>query len=208
MLIADDHEALREGIRRVAEKARFEVVGEASDGQSAVRLAHERKPSVAILDYSLAHMNAAETTRSIKSASPRTNIIIFSNILCDNEIIKSLRSGATGLVLKSDAIHHLFKAIHSVFRGVPYFSPQLPHALLESKSGYIKDRFQVSFLTEREIEVVRLIANGGSNKDVAQALGVACKTIETHRASVMRKLNLATVADLVRYAIRNNIIAL
>ena len=205
ILIADDHAIVREGLRRLLEaQPNCEVVAEAPDGKEAIAKAIETRPDIAILDYSLPLINGVEVTRQIRSQLPRTEVLIFT--MHDNEMLFDalLRAGARGYVLKSDAKRHLLDAIESLAMHRPFFSSQVSEALLNS---FRTRRHNPSWvLTAREREIVQLIADGHSNRDVATKLSISLKTVETHRASLMRKLNLSSSATLVRYAVRNKLV--
>jgi DNA-binding NarL/FixJ family response regulator len=205
ILIADDHEVVRDGLRKLLEAhPNCEVVAEAADGREAVAKALEVTPDIAVVDYSLPLINGIEVTRQIRSRLPTTEVLIFS--MHDNEKIfdELLRAGARGYVLKSDAKLHLLDAIDSLAAHRPFFSSQVSEALLTSFRR--KQHGESQALTPREREIVKLIAEGHSNKEVAVKLSISLKTVETHRATVMRKLNLSSSASLVRYAIRNKFV--
>lgn len=204
ILIADDHEVLRFGLRRILEtQAKWEVVAEAADGKEAIFKALELKPDIAVLDYGLPLVNGVEATRQIRAQLPKTEVLIFT--MHDSEVlIRDLfNAGARGYLLKSDAKRFLLAAIESLALHKPFFTSKVSEALLES---FLKKPDRTPFgLTPRERTVVQLIAEGHTNKQVANVLNISLKTVETHRAAVMRKLNLSSSASLVRYAIRNKI---
>jgi DNA-binding NarL/FixJ family response regulator len=207
ILIADDHHAICSGVRSLLEtREGWHVVAEATNGRDALRLARETRPQIAILDYSLPQMNGLELTRAIKHDLPTTEILIYSMHDSDSIVTEVLRVGARGYVLKSDPIAHLLSAIEALTIGKPYFSTAVSEMLLdhfiEQDDG---DRF-ADPLTAREREVVQLIAEGQINKQVAYTLDISVKTVETHRAAAMQKLKLKTTAELVLYAVRNNIV--
>jgi len=205
ILIADDHEVVRSGLRRILEaQPNWEVVAEAGDGKDAVSKAIETKPDVAVLDYSLPLVNGIEATRHIRAQLPRTEVLIFT--MHDNEMLiqELLKAGARGYLLKSDAKRHLISAIESLASHKPFFTAKVSEALLESFLA--RPSKEASTLTNRERGVVQLIAEGYTNKQIARLLNIRLKTVETHRAAIMRKLNLSSSAGLVRYAIRNKIV--
>ena len=206
ILIADDHDVVRSGLRHNIEaQPNWQVVAEAGDGREAVEKALETKPDVAVIDYSLPLVNGVEATRQIRAALPRTEVLIFT--MHDNEslIQELLKAGARGYLLKTDARRHLIGAIEALAAHKPFFTAKVSEALLDSfLSRSTRDELT---LTHRERSVVQLIAEGYTNKQIAGLLKISIKTIETHRAAIMRKLNLSSPAALVRYAIRNRIVA-
>jgi DNA-binding NarL/FixJ family response regulator len=205
ILIADDHDVIRSGLRSILEAhPNWEVVAEASDGKEAILKAIETMPDIAVLDYSLPLVNGVEATRQIRARLPKTEVLMFT--MHDNEALieELLKAGARGYLLKSDANRLLIAAIESLEIHKPFFTARVSEALLES---FLTRAGQVgSTLTHRERAVVQLIAEGHTNKETAELLNISLKTVESHRASVMRKLNLASSADLVRYAIRNRLV--
>lgn len=207
IIIADDHQAIRHGVRGLLEsRAHWQVIGEAGDGHEAVRIAKATQPDVAIIDYSLPLLNGLEVTRGIRRESPRTEVLIYTMHEREDLIVEVLRAGARGYVLKSDTGSHLIAAVEALAVRKPYFSSEISETLLEH---FVEDRHATgnsSILTAREREIVQLIAEGNINKRIAHLLDISVKTVETHRATAMHKLKLRTTADLVRYAVRNNIV--
>jgi len=205
ILIADDHEVVRSGLRQLLEEQpNWEIVAEANNGRAAVAKAAELKPDVAVIDYSLPVLNGIETTRYIRERVPKTEILIFT--MYDSEVLiqEAIKAGARGYLLKSDARRHLIEAIHSLSLRKPFFSAKISEGIIDS---YVTNPSELkSAITSRERTVVQLIADGLSNKAIAATLNISQKTVETHRASIMRKLGLASSADLVRFAVRNNIV--
>jgi DNA-binding NarL/FixJ family response regulator len=205
ILIADDHEVVRSGLRSIIEaQPRWEIVGEAIDGKDAVRKAVDLKPDVAILDYSLPLINGVEATRQICARSPGIEIMIFTMHDSETLIFDLLKAGARGYLLKSDAGRFLISAIESLAAHKPFFTARVSETLLDTyltRAGTAE-----CILTPRERGVIQLIAEGHSNKQIANILTISVKTVETHRAAIMRKLNLTSAAGLVRYAVRNKII--
>jgi DNA-binding NarL/FixJ family response regulator len=204
ILIADDHDVVRSGLRRVLDaQPNWEVVAEAADGKEAVSKAIETKPDIAVVDYSLPLINGIEVTRQMRAQLPKTEVLIFT--MLDNETVMEelVKAGARGYLLKSDAGRDLISAIESLRLHKPYFTAKVSETML--KSHLSNSKRMGSTLTSRERGVVQLVAEGHTNKSVAAVLNIGLKTVETHRAAVMRKLNLESSADLVRYAIRNRI---
>ena len=205
ILIADDHEVVRFGLRQILEaQPNWEVVAEAADGRDAVAKAIESKPDVCVLDYSLPLMNGLEATRQIRLRMPKSEILIFT--MHDNEALVQglLQVGARGYLLKSDARTYLIEAIASLANHRPFFTKKVSEALLDVYLA--KPERLASAITSRERSVVQLIAEGHTNKEVARILNISLKTVETHRATIMRKLQISSSASLVRYAVRNKIV--
>ena len=205
ILLADDHEVVRIGLRNLLEaQPNWEVVAEAADGKEAVAKAIETAPDIAIVEYALPILNGVEVTRQIRNRLPRTEVLIFS--MQDNEALveQLLRVGARGYLLKSDARHHFLAAIEALACHKPYFTGKVAEALLRSFT--MRPGRKGSALTARERQIVQLIAEGHTNKDIATLLGISLKTVEMHRATIMRKLKVESWAALVRYAVRNKLI--
>jgi DNA-binding NarL/FixJ family response regulator len=205
IMIADDHDVVRSGLRAILDgQPGWEVVGEAEDGRQAVEIAAEVAPDIAVLDYQLPLINGIEATRQIRAHCPRTEVLIFT--IHDSELLirELLQAGARGYLLKSDARKFLIAAIESLSAHKPFFTGKVSEALLETYLA--KGEQSDGPLTARETSVIQLIAEGNSNKRIAEVLGISTKTVETHRASAMRKLNVSSTASLVRYAIRNKLV--
>jgi len=183
----------------------YQVVGEAADGRSALELARETRPDIAILDYSIPDLNGFDLSHALKREFPRIEILIYTMHDREEIVMGLLRAGIRGFVLKSDTEEHLIAALDALSIRRSYFSGAISDALLnqflESKPAAL-----ASILTHREREVVQQVAEGRINKEIAHRLTISVKTVETHRASAMRKLKLRTTADLVRYAVRNQLI--
>ena len=206
ILIADDHHVVRSGLKTVLQaQPGFEVIGEASNGQEAVEMAIKLKPDVIILDYSMPVRNGVEATREIRKRLPRTEVLIFTMHDSQDVIEDILAAGARGYLLKADANDHLITAVQALGRHEAYISGKLSANLLDTLLDRRK-RGKREILTPRERSVVQLIAEGNTNKAICAKLGVGLKTIETHRAAAMRKLDLHTTADLVRYAVKNRMV--
>jgi RNA polymerase sigma factor (sigma-70 family) len=210
ILIADDHGIVRTGLKLLLDRATgMEVVGEAADGREAVRLARELKPDIAILDIGMPLLNGLDAAAHILRENDRTGIIILSMHTDESYILRALDAGAKGYLLKDHADEDLERAIQSVAAGKPYFSPSIAQALLEDYVNLMRERrVQDSYdlLTEREREVLQLLAEGKSNKEVASVLNISPYTIETHRNNLMQKLNLHNTAEIVLYAVRKALI--
>jgi len=208
VMIADDHEIVRRGIRSLLESERgYEVVAEARTGREAVRKAKQHDPDIAIIDVSMPDLNGLEATDQIRRQAPRTKVVILTMHDAEPVVNDILLSGALGYVLKSDASNDLLSALRAVRGGKPFFPGSVGAMLLEgyrsSRDGAVAER---RVLTPREREIVQLLAEGKTNKEVATALGITVKTAETHRSNIFRKLDLHSIPQLVRYAIRNHVI--
>jgi DNA-binding NarL/FixJ family response regulator len=207
ILIADDHQAIRQGLRSLlGSHANWQIVGEACDGHDALRLARDTQPDIAVIDYSLPLMNGVELTRAIKRELPRTEVLVYTMHEREDLVIDVLRAGARGYVLKSDTGPHLIAAVEALALRKPYFSSEISETLLDHFVTTNEGKGGVSTLTSREREIVQLIAEGKINKQIAHLLEISVKTVETHRSTAMHKLKLRTTAELVRYAVRNNIV--
>jgi DNA-binding NarL/FixJ family response regulator len=209
ILIADDHEIVRHGVRNlIASVPEYECCAEAKTGREAVRLCGELLPDVAILDISMPELNGIEAARQILKACPQTKVLIFTVHDAERLVYEVFQAGAHGYILKSDAGRHLLTAVASILDGRHYFSSQVSEVLFESFQRKDMPHMAADDAkpTSRERETIQLLAEGHSNKEVAAALGISVKTAETHRAAIMRKLGLHSIGELVRYAIRNNII--
>lgn len=206
ILIADDHHVVRSGLRTVLDaQPGFEVVGDAANGMEAVEAALRTKPDVVVLDYSMPVRNGVEATREIRARLPRTEVLIFTMHDSQDVIEDILSAGARGYLLKADANDHLIAAVQALSRHEAYISGKLSAGLLDTLLAKRK-RQRRDPLTPRERSVVQLIAEGNTNKAICAKLGVTVKTVETHRAAAMRKLDLHTTADLVRYAVKNRMV--
>jgi len=210
IVIADDHEIVRQGVKNlVANEADMEICGEATIGRDAVSLVEKLKPDVAILDISMPGLNGIDAARQILKAQPKTKVLMFTMHEAEQLVHEVFNAGAHGYLLKSDAGRHLIAAIRTVASGSHYFSSKLSEVIFESFLK--KDVPHLPAASQqkpsgREREIIQLLAEGKSNKEVATTLGISVKTAETHRAAVMRKLGLHSISELVRYAIRNHMI--
>jgi DNA-binding NarL/FixJ family response regulator len=205
ILIADDHEVVRSGLRAILEAHRgWEIVAEADNGKDAIAAIIEKKPDVAIVDYSLPVINGIEVTRSIKARQINTEILIFTMHDSDALVKEAFKVGARAFLLKSDAKEQLSSAIEALLAHKPFFAGPISEKILAS---YLStDAAPMVSLTPREQMIAKLIAEGHSNKSMAEVLNLSPKTIETHRASAMHKLSVHSTAGLVRYAIKNMLI--
>lgn len=215
IVIADDHRVVRAGLRALLEQAGDCVVcGEAGTGREAVALAAELTPDVVVMDLAMPELNGLEATRQIARDSPRVAVLMLSASESEEVVRQVLTAGARGFVLKSDAAHDLVAAVKALCAGQPFFSPRVSDWLLKDylrtgpASAALPEQKQTSVLTAREREVLQLLAEGQSNKEVAAALGIGVKTAEAHRANLVRKLGVKSLPELVRYAIRNHIVEL
>jgi len=210
IVIADDHDVVREGLRALlASEAAWQVCGEAVTGRDAVAKVREKKPDVVILDVSMPELNGIEAARQIRRLSPASEVLILTMHDSDQLLSEALDIGVRGYVLKSDAGRELVAAVGALARHRPFFSSGVAEALLGTYRGGARGAHADTpqpRLTPRERQIVQLLAEGKSNKEVASALDITVKTAETHRSNVFRKLEIHSVAELVRYAIRNKII--
>ena len=206
ILIADDHDVVRSGLRLILEAHDgWEVVAEAADGKTAIVKALETKPDVAILDYSMPLVNGVEAARQIRKRNPKIEVLIFTMYDSDALVGEVLNAGARAYLLKSDARQHLVSAIEALAQHKPFFSGQVSEKLLECYLQTQKGK-PGAILSPRERIVVQLIAEGHTNKGISAILNLGIKTIESHRAAAMRKLNITSTAGIVRYAIRNKLV--
>ena len=214
ILLADDHEVVRAGLRALLEEqSGWEVVAEAVDGRDAVEKASKLKPDAVVIDIAMPSLNGLEAVRQIVKAVPNTKVLVLTMYDSDPLIQQVLQAGARGYLLKSDAGRDLVSAIEALRRNKTFFTPKVSQMVLE---GYLDKKpkekepegeAEILRLTSRQREIVQLLAEGKSSKEVAAVLGLSVKTAETHRANIMRKLDCHSVTELVRYAIRNHIIA-
>ena len=211
VLLADDHGVVRKGLRFLLERqAGIEIVGEASDGREAVRVAEATDPDVVIMDIAMPMLNGIEATAQMIKRNPDIGVIILSMHSDEDYLLSALNAGAKGYLLKDSAEVDLVRAIQAVNKGAPFFSPEIAKTMLEDYMRFLQQRnLQDSYdvLTDREKEVLQLLAEGKSNKEVAAILDVSVNTVDTHRTHLMQKLNLHNTAEIVLYAVRKKIIA-
>jgi DNA-binding NarL/FixJ family response regulator len=204
IILADDHPIVRQGFKAILEREGFEVVGEAADGHEAARLAQTLRPDVAVLDLIMPGLNGLDAARAVSQASPRTKTILLTVHQEDQYVLGALQVGVKGYVLKTQAITEVVQAIQQVARGGLYLSPAVAEAVVRAYLG--KAELPLDLLTPREREVVQLIAEGKTTKGIAEVLGISVKTVESHRANIMEKLDIHDIAGIVRYAIRRGLI--
>ena len=208
LLLVDDHKLFRDGLRSMIEPQRgMEIVGEARDGQSAVALAHELKPDVILMDVSMPELNGIEATRKIIADQPAAKIIMLSMHSDRRYVIEALRSGARGYLLKDSAFDEVVAAIRECISGKVYLSTQIANIVINDYISLAKsaDASAYAVLSAREREVLQMFAEGKTTKEIAAQLQVSAKTIESHRKQVMDKLNLHSIAELTKYAIREGL---
>jgi len=204
MVLADDHEIVRQALNILLTGAGFEVVGEASDGHEAVRLARELEPDIVVLDMVMPLLNGIDAAREIKSVAPSVKTILLTSRKDEATCLEALRVGVRGCVLKSYRANELVKAIRDVAGGGVYLSPGMSRSLADAYRGGAP--VPVDPLSPRERQVLQLIAEGKRTREIAAVLGVSVKTAESHRNNIMKKLEISETAGLVRYAIRHGLI--
>ena len=211
IILADDHTVVRKGLRLLLEsQPGFLVVGDAADGREAVALAEKTRPDVVVMDIAMAGLNGIEAARQISAKLPQTAIVFLSMHADEGYVLKALKSGARAYLLKDSAEQDLISAIHAVNQGKAFFSPSISRMLVEDYVRQIRDRDvddSYELLTTREREVLQLLAEGKSNKDVASFLNLSLYTVETHRSNILQKLNLHSGAELILYAVRKGVIS-
>ena len=210
ILIADDHRLLREGLRALLERDGFQVVAEADNGRSAVRLAKQLQPDIVITDIAMPDLNGIEATRQISVEAPRSKVLALSMHTESGFVLGILEAGASGYLLKDSAFEELSVAIKAVLKGQIYLSPVIASVVVRQSLGSLgsKVRSQQANLSKREREVLQLIAEGNSTKEIAATLYVSAKTVETHRKQIMDKLDIHSVAGLTKYAVREGLTSL
>jgi DNA-binding NarL/FixJ family response regulator len=209
ILLADDHDLMRRGIRDLLESdPGLEVCGEASNGREAIELARRLKPDVAVLDLTMPEMNGLEAIRQLRRELPQTELLVFSMHDSEELIREVFAAGARGYVLKSDAALYLDEAVKSLSQHKPFFTDRISEAILSSLVGSTTSHVGAADhpLSSREREVLQLLAENKSNKEIATTLGISVRTVETHRRSIMKKLKISSIVELVHYAIRNGLV--
>jgi two-component system, NarL family, response regulator NreC len=210
IFIADDHRLLREGLRSLLEGAGYPVVGEAEDGRTCVGLVKKLQPHVVIIDIGMPLLNGVEATRQIRREVPSTKVIVISMHSESRFILGALAAGASGYLLKDAAFEELGGALKAILKGQTYLSPAIAHLVVRRSlgRGTILPSSQRGRISSREREVLQLVAEGRSTKEIAAALYVSVKTVETHRKQIMDKLNVHSIAELTKYAIREGVTSL
>lgn len=204
VLLADDHEMVRQGLRILLEREGFQVVGEASDGREAMKLCETHHPEVAVLDLSMPLLNGVDATREIMKSNPRTKVVLLTMHTEDHLIMESLRAGVTGYVLKTKAASELVQALRAVCRGEMFLTQSISRTIVQ---GFLNNvQAPPNPVSDRERQVLQLVAEGKTTKEIASLLGISTKTAESHRSNLMEKLNIHDTAGLVRYAIKNGLI--
>jgi two-component system response regulator NreC len=210
VLIADDHGVVRKGLRLLLEQySELEVVGEAVDGREVIKLAVELKPQVILMDVAMPLLNGIEAAEQIRKVNNNIGIIMLTMHADESYVLRALNAGVKGYLLKESAENDLLRAVQTVSQGKPFFSPAITKTLLEDymrvlKQEGLSDTFEL--LTPREKEVLQLLAEGKTNKDVSAILDVSVYTVESHRTNLMQKLNLHNTAEIVLYAVRKNLV--
>src|SRR5881409_438900 len=204
IILGDDHLIVRQGLRSILEREAYTVLGEAGDGREALRLAQELRPDVAVLDLAMPLLNGLDAAREIARVSPQTKTILLTMHTENPYVMEALRAGVKGYLLKTQAAQDLVQAIREVSRGAMYLSPGISRTLVEAYLA--KSELPPDPLTPREREVLQLVAEGKTTKEVAQLLGISVKTAESHRTHIMQKLDTSNTAGVVRYAIRQGLI--
>ena len=211
ILLADDHELFRKGLRAlIEEQDDLQVVGEATNGLEAIRLAQKLTPDVVLMDLSMPDLNGVDATRQILQANAKVKVIALSMHTDSRAVDRILRAGALGYLLKEAALAELTQAIHAIMKGGTYLSPMIAREVVDKlrKTPPAGPRSLLQTLSVREREVLQLLAEGGTTKEIAAKLFVSPKTVETHRHQVMEKLKLQSIADLTKYAVREGLTSL
>jgi two-component system response regulator NreC len=210
ILLADDHIIIRSGLRLLLDQQPdFKVVAEASNGREAVALASELHPEIAVLDIGMPQLNGIEATQQIVSKEPQTQVVILSMHADEGYVLRALKAGARAYILKNSAEADLIRAVRIVADGKSFFSPVISKMLLEDYVRQIRDKHvedSYDLLTQREKEVLQLVAEGRTNKEVANLLQLSVHTVDAHRGNILQKLNLHGVPELILYAVRKGII--
>ena len=204
IVLADDHSMFRQGLVALLEREGFHVVGQAANGHEAIQLVQQHKPLLAILDFGMPLLNGIDAAREIHKRAPDTQVLLLTMFEDDAYVLEALRAGIRGYVLKAQAARDLINAISEILRGSIYLSPGISEAVV--KAYMSKDEQPAELLTDRERQVLQLIAEGHTTKKTASLLDLSVKTAESHRTRIMQKLDIHDTAGLVRYAIRRGLI--
>jgi two-component system response regulator NreC len=208
VVLAEDHQMFRQALGQVLAQNGITLLGEAGDGREAVELVQELEPSIVVMDISMPRLNGIEATIQIRAGTPQTRVIMLSRFAEQSHVVRALKAGAEGYLLKNDAVDELLIAINAVDRGDLYISPAVLRPVVEGYLAWVEQQGEspIDRLTDREREVLQLIAEGKSNQAIAQELNLGVRTVETHRANLMNKLDLHHVADVVRFAFEYGIV--
>lgn len=210
VILAEDHTIVRKGLRSLLEgEEDIEVIGEAGDGKEAITLVEQKKPDIVVMDIGMPELNGLEATRRIKKRFPETKVLILTMHTNEEYVFEILQAGASGYIVKKAAPTELVSALRAVKRGESFLSPSISKKVIDEylqRAGEAKRRGAFELLTDREREVLQLIAEGNSTRGIAGRLFISTKTVETHRSNLMEKLDLHGTADLTRYAIRMGIV--
>jgi DNA-binding NarL/FixJ family response regulator len=210
VILAEDHTIVRKGLRSLLEgEEDIEVIGEAGDGKEAITLVEQKKPDIVVMDIGMPELNGLEATRRIKKKFPETKVLILTMHTNEEYVFEILQAGASGYIVKKAAPTELVSALRAVKRGESFLSPSISKKVIDEylqRAGEAKRRGAFELLTDREREVLQLIAEGNSTRGIAGRLFISTKTVETHRSNLMEKLDLHGTADLTRYAIRMGIV--
>jgi len=211
ILIADDHELIRRGARAVLRSRGWSVVAEAANGREAVQKTIALNPDVAVVDIGMPELDGVEVTHQIRVAVPNTKVLVLTMHESDQMVRRALDAGALGYLLKSDLTESLAKAVKAIAEGKRFLTPKVSeivlHGFLKPRSPHLHGNLAGPRATPRELEIIRLLAEGKSNKEIAPLLGITVRTVETHRAKIMLKLGLHSLAELIHYALHNEIIS-
>ena len=212
VLLAEDHTIVRKGLRSLLDgETDIEVIGEAEDGREAVQKTQQLRPDIVLMDITMPGLNGLEATRQIKKRFPEVKVLVLTMHANEEYILQVLQAGASGYVVKQAVVGELVSALRAVQRGDSFLSPSICRRVVEEyirQAAARAERDSYGELTEREREVLQLIAEGHSNKSIADSLSISVKTVETHRAHLLEKLGIGSTAELIRYAIRKKVIDL
>lgn len=211
VIVADDHTMIRSGLKSLIDRAAdLEVIAEAQDGMQAVQQAQELHPDVVVLDIAMPNLNGIEAARQITSRQERVGIVILSMHSDEGYVLKALKAGARGYILKDSSENDVISAVRAVSAGKAYFSPEISRMMADDylrqmQQRGVEDSYEL--LTTRERQILQMLAEGKSNKEVASALDLSLHTVETHRSNILQKLNLHSIPELILYAVRKGIVA-